>query len=112
MLSKQLSSLLLAVALPQLGRALPLDAGVDRLAEQPPTSCEPRNVTCGTSLFGKMYGYCQGPIYICSLHGLEGYLAVPLGGCVQCRPEYWIPWREWTDEEIMDYILRNKIPPP
>ena len=111
MLGKQLFSLL-AVALPQLGRALPLDAGVDRSLEQPPTSCEPRNITCPS--YGQIpsIGRCYGNRYFCAPRGFELYISAAVGGCVECQLGYWIPWREWTHDEIMDYFLGKGVPPP
>lgn len=108
MLSKQLPGLLLAAALQQLAYAFPLNGAVDGPSQQPRTTCEPKEITCPGNLVVSVAGFCQGSFFLCNL--IENI--VPIGECVKCDNGLWVPSRQWTAEEHLDYWLGRKKPSP
>lgn len=112
MLSKQISSLLLAVALPLLTHALLLDTDVNGPAEQSLASSEPGEVACNTNpALRPAHGSCKGPIFYCEPLSTLGNISPGMDASVECGPGYWTPWRGWMHDEAMDYMLKSIMPP-
>ena len=104
-LGKQIFGLLLTAAAPlqRLAYAFPLDAAVNDLSPQLPTTWCTSNVV-------PFIGSCFSPVFYRHL----GCVGVPVGGSVQDETGLLVPSRQWTSDEALEYLLSggSKLPPP